>query len=417
MSTTLSATTPLAERAKALVPLLDSHASYADENSQLAPEVVDALLETGLLKMWVPEELGGSELGPRQSLEVLALTPRRIRRPAGCRWPRRWRSERQARTSARPPSKDLFGGDVSGDRRPGHCARHGEVGRRRLPADRFVELRFGPAARRPHPHARDHRGDRRGPHLRRPGAEGRALPRQLGRHGAPRDRQHRLHDHRRVRPRRLHPLRLHARAAARGLALQPRHHRHRRRVPLRLGHGGGAPAARRAQRAGAHEDRTSRVVGRLRRLPDQPRQDRGSIPRRGRPRQRVVGRRRGVDRGRRRSRCARTRWSASRSGTSPTRSPTWPTSSTCPGGTTALRKRSPIERLVRDVHAGTQHITSGPGMWRAAGEELVGAGEQQAVGAARPGRRRSSPPDRAAASGRRRRDQRPRPRRRRRWPR
>jgi hypothetical protein len=39
-----------------------------------------------------------------------------------------------------------------------------------------------------------------------------------------------------------------------------------------------------------------------------------------------------------------------------------------------LRKGSPIERLVRDVHAGTQHITSGPGMWRAAGEELIGAG-------------------------------------------
>jgi len=45
------------------------------------------------------------------------------------------------------------------------------------------------------------------------------------------------------------------------------------------------------------------------------------------------------------------------------------------GGTTALRKSSPIERIVRDVHAGTQHITSGPGMWRAAGEELIGAGE------------------------------------------
>ena len=44
-------------------------------------------------------------------------------------------------------------------------------------------------------------------------------------------------------------------------------------------------------------------------------------------------------------------------------------------GTTALRKSSPIERIVRDVHAGTQHVTSGPGMWRAAGEELVGATE------------------------------------------
>ena len=42
------------------------------------------------------------------------------------------------------------------------------------------------------------------------------------------------------------------------------------------------------------------------------------------------------------------------------------------GGTTALRKGSPIERLVRDVHAGTQHITSGPGMWRAAARRSSG---------------------------------------------
>jgi hypothetical protein len=32
----------------------------------------------------------------------------------------------------------------------------------------------------------------------------------------------------------------------------------------------------------------------------------------------------------------------------------------------------PIERLVRDVHAGTQHITSAPVMWQSAGRELAG---------------------------------------------
>ncbi len=74
MEATLSATTPLAERAKVLVPLLDTHAPYGDEHSLLAPEVVDAYNEAGLLKMWVPEELGGFELGPLDSLEVLALT-------------------------------------------------------------------------------------------------------------------------------------------------------------------------------------------------------------------------------------------------------------------------------------------------------------------------------------------------------
>jgi hypothetical protein len=40
-------------------------------------------------------------------------------------------------------------------------------------------------------------------------------------------------------------------------------------------------------------------------------------------------------------------------------------------GTTGLR-RGAIERLVRDVHAGTQHVTSGPGMWQGAGRELAG---------------------------------------------
>ena len=33
------------------------------------------------------------------------------------------------------------------------------------------------------------------------------------------------------------------------------------------------------------------------------------------------------------------------------------------GGTTALR-RGTIQRLYRDVHAGTQHVTSGPNVWQ-----------------------------------------------------
>ncbi len=74
METTLTAGTPLAERAKALIPLLDEHAAYADANCKLAPEVVAAYDEAELFKMWVPKELGGFELGPLDSLEVLALT-------------------------------------------------------------------------------------------------------------------------------------------------------------------------------------------------------------------------------------------------------------------------------------------------------------------------------------------------------
>ncbi|NUT08869.1 MAG: acyl-CoA dehydrogenase, partial [Nonomuraea sp.] len=41
------------------------------------------------------------------------------------------------------------------------------------------------------------------------------------------------------------------------------------------------------------------------------------------------------------------------------------------GGTSALRDGL-IQRLFRDVHAGTQHITSGPQVLRECGRELAG---------------------------------------------
>jgi len=44
------------------------------------------------------------------------------------------------------------------------------------------------------------------------------------------------------------------------------------------------------------------------------------------------------------------------------------------GGTTALR-RGTIQRLVRDVHAGTQHVTSAPAVWANCGRELAGLAE------------------------------------------
>ena len=61
----------LAERAKALVPLLDEQAEFGDVEGELSPTVVEAMHRDGLLRMWVPEKLGGAELSPLQSLEVL----------------------------------------------------------------------------------------------------------------------------------------------------------------------------------------------------------------------------------------------------------------------------------------------------------------------------------------------------------
>jgi indole-3-acetate monooxygenase len=67
----LSEQTILAERAKALVPLLDQEAEFADTRGELSPTVIEALHRDGLLKIWVPEKLGGAELDPVHSLEVL----------------------------------------------------------------------------------------------------------------------------------------------------------------------------------------------------------------------------------------------------------------------------------------------------------------------------------------------------------
>jgi alkylation response protein AidB-like acyl-CoA dehydrogenase len=68
---TLTESSILAERAKVLVPLLDAEAEFADQNGELSPAAVEALHREGLLKLWVPEKLGGAELDPVHSLEVL----------------------------------------------------------------------------------------------------------------------------------------------------------------------------------------------------------------------------------------------------------------------------------------------------------------------------------------------------------
>jgi alkylation response protein AidB-like acyl-CoA dehydrogenase len=61
----------LPERARRVGALANEHADYGDEHGKLAQEVVDALHREQLYGMWVPQPLGGSELGPVRSLEVI----------------------------------------------------------------------------------------------------------------------------------------------------------------------------------------------------------------------------------------------------------------------------------------------------------------------------------------------------------
>lgn len=57
--------------ARDLQPLLDRHAAAGEEAGDLAGPVVDAMHEHGLFGMWVPQPLGGSELDPLSSLDVV----------------------------------------------------------------------------------------------------------------------------------------------------------------------------------------------------------------------------------------------------------------------------------------------------------------------------------------------------------
>src|SRR5262245_59615014 len=69
---TETTTTPdLLDRARGLTPLLDEQGDWGDKNGRLSDAVVDALHENGIFGMWVPRDLGGSELDPISSLQVI----------------------------------------------------------------------------------------------------------------------------------------------------------------------------------------------------------------------------------------------------------------------------------------------------------------------------------------------------------
>ncbi len=61
----------LLEAARRIQPLLRQEAAASEELGELTPKIVEALHENGFFGMWLPLQLGGSELPPRRSLEVL----------------------------------------------------------------------------------------------------------------------------------------------------------------------------------------------------------------------------------------------------------------------------------------------------------------------------------------------------------
>ena len=65
-------TRDLVAEAVRLQPLLMEHSEEHERLNALHPEVVEAIHEAGFVGMWVPKELGGLELSPRESIETVA---------------------------------------------------------------------------------------------------------------------------------------------------------------------------------------------------------------------------------------------------------------------------------------------------------------------------------------------------------
>ena len=71
MTDTTTTTPDLLAEAQRLEALIDEHAAEGDERGRLSDPVVDALHDARIFGMWVPKELGGSELDPVSSLKVI----------------------------------------------------------------------------------------------------------------------------------------------------------------------------------------------------------------------------------------------------------------------------------------------------------------------------------------------------------
>src|SRR5215831_7150136 len=71
-ASTMTGPTDLTSRAKSVAALADQYAQFGDEHGLLAEPVVEALHREGLFGMWVPRVIrGGAELDPISSLQVI----------------------------------------------------------------------------------------------------------------------------------------------------------------------------------------------------------------------------------------------------------------------------------------------------------------------------------------------------------
>ena len=69
-------TATMLDKVAELTPLIRARAAAAEANRRMDPEVMSALVDAGLLRMWIPRSLGGLEMDPNESLDVMEALAR-----------------------------------------------------------------------------------------------------------------------------------------------------------------------------------------------------------------------------------------------------------------------------------------------------------------------------------------------------
>ena len=60
----------LLDRVREIAPIIREHAASAERERRLARPVVDAMVKTGLFRLWTPKAFGGLEVDPMTAFRV-----------------------------------------------------------------------------------------------------------------------------------------------------------------------------------------------------------------------------------------------------------------------------------------------------------------------------------------------------------
>ena len=67
----MSASPITLETVRDLTPLIQKHSAGAEAERKMAPEVMAALVDAGVMRMWIPKAYGGSEMDPNAAMDMM----------------------------------------------------------------------------------------------------------------------------------------------------------------------------------------------------------------------------------------------------------------------------------------------------------------------------------------------------------